>query len=317
MSQPDPNAAFASFVPGFEFLQNLTKQASAGMAGMGAGASPSAMAGMAQLSQWVAPTFDVEELDRRIKDLKAVHFWLDQNTKALSATIQALEVQRMTLATLQGMNVSLNEVAESMKIRPMAATEPAPSPAPSPAPVASARPAPEPEPEPELETEPEPEPTAAEAAGSEPLQADGTSAKASAPAADPMQWWGSLTQQFQAIAQNTLQEMSAQAAALQAAQARATQAAPQPAGKAGATSRASAQPAAKAGATKPAKTAGKAAGRSPAKPAAKASVKTTAKTTAKSTAKAPTKAPRQVAARPASASTPAPANPPARKRWPA
>jgi hypothetical protein len=46
--------------------------------------------------------------------LKSVQFWLDQNTKALSATIQALEVQRMTLSTLQSMNVGMADVAAAM-----------------------------------------------------------------------------------------------------------------------------------------------------------------------------------------------------------
>ena len=44
----------------------------------------------------------MEELDKRIDELKAVQFWLDQNAMALKATIQALEVQKMTLATLKG-----------------------------------------------------------------------------------------------------------------------------------------------------------------------------------------------------------------------
>jgi hypothetical protein len=65
----------------------------------------------------VAPTFNVEDLDKRIQELKAVHFWLDQNSRALAATIQALEVQKMTLATLQGMNVSMGDVANAMKIK--------------------------------------------------------------------------------------------------------------------------------------------------------------------------------------------------------
>lgn len=131
MDNPDM-AAFGKFVPGFEFLQNLARQATGGAApGAQAG-----LAGMPPLNHWVAPTFDVDELDKRIQDLRAVHFWLDQNTKALSATIQALEVQRMTLATLKGMNMSLAEVAESMKMQPAseqssASDPPAAAPAPA------------------------------------------------------------------------------------------------------------------------------------------------------------------------------------------
>jgi hypothetical protein len=60
-------------------------------------------------------------LDKRIQDLKSVQFWLDQNAKALSATIQALEVQRMTLSTLQSMNVGMADVAAAMTGKPAAA----------------------------------------------------------------------------------------------------------------------------------------------------------------------------------------------------
>jgi hypothetical protein len=94
---------FTQFVPGFDFLKNLTPGAS------GTAAAPG----------WVAPTLDPEELDKRIQELKTVQFWLEQNAKAMSATIQALEVQRMTLATLKGMNMSFNDLAESLKVKPM------------------------------------------------------------------------------------------------------------------------------------------------------------------------------------------------------
>ena len=45
----------------------------------------------------VAPTLSVEEVDKRIQELKTVQYWLEQNGHALKATIQALEVQKMTL----------------------------------------------------------------------------------------------------------------------------------------------------------------------------------------------------------------------------
>src|SRR5437868_10015107 len=105
------NLGFGKFVPGFDFLQNIAKGAS------------QALPQMPNLSSWVAPTLNVEELDKRISELKAVHFWLDQNGKALSATIQALEVQKMTLATLQGMNFQMGEVAEALRMKPAAAKE--------------------------------------------------------------------------------------------------------------------------------------------------------------------------------------------------
>ena len=84
------DAGFGKFVPGFDFLQGLVKNAGAALPGIG---------------QWVAPTLDPAELDKRIGELRTVQFWLEQNAKMLGATIQALEVQRMTLSTLKTMNV--------------------------------------------------------------------------------------------------------------------------------------------------------------------------------------------------------------------
>ncbi len=162
---------FAKLVPGFDFLQNLAKGTTENLPQM-----PS-------LSNWVAPTLDVEELDKRIQELRAVHFWLEQNSKALGATIQALEVQKMTLATLKGMNCSMADLAQAMKLTPQAAAAPAPA----------------------------PEPDAAKSS---------KSAKSAAPAAgvvDPLQWWGSLTQQFQHIAASAMQEATQAAQAAQAA----------------------------------------------------------------------------------------------------
>ena len=105
MSEPSA-FGFGQFVPGFDFLQNLSKTASA--------AQPTAAASMPGMASWVAPTLSIEDIDKRIQELKSVQFWLDQNAKALSATIQALEVQRMTLETLQGMNLGMADVAASM-----------------------------------------------------------------------------------------------------------------------------------------------------------------------------------------------------------
>jgi len=110
MSDP---LGFGKYVPGFDFLQSLAKQAAGGVAqGVQQG-----MPQLPSLGNWIAPTFNVEELDKRIDELKAVHFWLDQNAKALGATIQALEVQKMTLATLKGMNFNLGDVANALKLK--------------------------------------------------------------------------------------------------------------------------------------------------------------------------------------------------------
>ena len=162
------NYGFAKLVPGFDFLQNLAK-----------GATES-LPQMPSLSNWVAPTLDIEELEKRIQELRAVHFWLEQNSKALGATIQALEVQKMTLATLKGMNCSMADLAQAMKMRP----QPAPQAAPAEEPAAKAS-----------RSAKSAKPSAASAAGGPGM-------------VDPLQWWGSLTQQFQHIAASAMQEAS-------------------------------------------------------------------------------------------------------------
>ena len=49
----------------------------------------------------VTPTLDIDELDKRIKDMKAVEGWLKMNLNMLQMTIQGLEVQRSTLSALK------------------------------------------------------------------------------------------------------------------------------------------------------------------------------------------------------------------------
>ncbi len=70
----------------------------------------------------VTPTFDVDELDKRIKDMKAVEGWLRMNLSMLQMTIQGLEMQRTTLGAVQAMSQMASDAAKSMK--PEAATEP-------------------------------------------------------------------------------------------------------------------------------------------------------------------------------------------------
>lgn len=53
------------------------------------------------LNSPITPTLDLEELERRIRDLKAVEQWLAVNQNLLRTTIQGLEIQRTTLATLK------------------------------------------------------------------------------------------------------------------------------------------------------------------------------------------------------------------------
>jgi hypothetical protein len=184
---------FSQFVPGFDFLKNLAAGAS------GAGSVP----GIPSMASWVAPTMSVEEVDKRIQELKTVQYWLEQNGHALKATIQALEVQKMTLSTLRGMNVRMEDLAGAFTRQANAAAA-----AVSPAPAAAA-------PEPEVELEDEEELDAEEEEAPPPRRKARPAAKASAKSAagdaaggavDPLKWWGSLTEQFQQIASTALQD---------------------------------------------------------------------------------------------------------------
>jgi hypothetical protein len=202
---------FGQFVPGFDFLQNLSKTA--------AQAQPAAAAGMPGMASWVAPTLSIEEIDKRIQELKSVLFWLEQNTTALKATIQAMEVQKMTLTTLQSMNVNMADLAKAFTAKP-----PTPEAAPAAA-AASAAAKPRtslftPKPAPQAETEPAtPQASASSADATTQAAADpsadkadsGSASEAAKPAVDPMQWWGALTQQFQGIAAAALKDVAGEA----------------------------------------------------------------------------------------------------------
>jgi len=155
----DSSPALSQLVPGFDFLQGLVRNASNAMP---------------NVSQWIAPTLDPVEIDKRIEELRTVQFWLEQNARMLATTIQALEVQRMTLSTLKTMNVTVGDIGQAMKL-PAAAAAASPAPAKGPRPPAA---------------------PAAPAVG----------------VVDPMQWWGALTQQFTQLAVQAMKEGTADAA---------------------------------------------------------------------------------------------------------
>ena len=66
----------------------------------------------------VAPTFDIEELDKRIKDMKAVEGWLRMNLSMLQMTIQGLEMQRTTVSAVKAMGQMASDAAKSMSPPP-------------------------------------------------------------------------------------------------------------------------------------------------------------------------------------------------------
>jgi hypothetical protein len=157
--------AFTKMVPGFDFLQGLMQ---------GAGQAAPAM------GQWIAPTLNPEELEKRIGELKTVQFWLEQNARMIGMTVQALEVQRMTLSTLQTMNLPMADLRNALTLPTAAPAPAAAAPAPAQAPAAA-------------------QATAAQAAN----------AAAKPAGVDPVQWWGALTQQFSELAAKAMQDSSA------------------------------------------------------------------------------------------------------------
>lgn len=134
-----------------------------------------------------APSLSVEELDKKINDLKAVEAWLNLNISMLRGSIQALEVQRGTIATLKSMGASMaaaitqpgaseKNLFDSVPYASAFFQQTPPS----------AKPA-------EKAPTPPPPPQEAPAA---PAQQASPSADAAAQLANPAAWWNLLQDQF-------------------------------------------------------------------------------------------------------------------------
>ena len=95
---PDtPSNPFAeSLAGGVDFMRNFWSQ------------TPNMVPGL------TLPTVDLDDLDKRIKDLKAVESWLEMNHSLLRATIQTLEVQRNTVATIKAFGASFTGASQNM-----------------------------------------------------------------------------------------------------------------------------------------------------------------------------------------------------------
>lgn len=169
---------------------------------------PGTMPGMPPLP---GAGMSVEDLDKKIADLKAVEAWLTLNQNMLHGTIQALEIQRGTLATLKAMGDSMAQAMGQTKVgestvapfaqffaqMAQAATPPAPTP-PTPTPP------------------PPPAPDAAQAAPD--------AAGAAMPAA--VAWWNLLQDQFRHAVASTIPAEGAAPADTDAAAADAAPTAP-------------------------------------------------------------------------------------------
>jgi hypothetical protein len=149
-----------------------------------------------------SPTLSIDELDKKISDLKAVESWLNLNTAMLRSSIQALEVQRGTIATLKSMGQSLADTMQQkpgqpgkslFEANPYAAAffhhaDPAKAAAPA-TPKPAEKPAAEPQPKPDL------------------------ASAAAAQMANPAAWWNLLQEQFkQAVNTAMVPEQKAPAA---------------------------------------------------------------------------------------------------------
>lgn len=164
---------FSTLVPGFEFMKELLE------------APQATQAGMPSIGAWIAPTLDPKELDKRIDQLKTVQFWLEQNTRMVQTTIQALEVQRMTLSTLESMNMPVAHVAQAFTAH-------------VPEPAQPTRPA--------QTTQTKQKRTAKSRTKTSTKTRDKIANEA---LVDPMKWWGALTQQFADLASKALSEAPA------------------------------------------------------------------------------------------------------------
>jgi hypothetical protein len=69
------------------------------------------------LSKFITPTLNVQEIDKRITDLRAVEKWLELNLNMLKATVQALEVQRGTITQLSRLGIGKDENGESGSLK--------------------------------------------------------------------------------------------------------------------------------------------------------------------------------------------------------
>ncbi len=102
------NKPFPGF-PGFPPAEMLDKMwdmmrltpFGAAFPGMQPGTAQGLGSPLAAMSDMMTPLMSVEELDKRITDMRAVEQWLKLNLNMLQSATQALEVQRATLATLR------------------------------------------------------------------------------------------------------------------------------------------------------------------------------------------------------------------------
>ena len=70
------------------------------------------------------PGMDIEELEKRIKDLKSVENWLNLNLNILKSTIQGLEVQHATMMALKSFGDAVSAASAAATSKPEASKSP-------------------------------------------------------------------------------------------------------------------------------------------------------------------------------------------------
>lgn len=183
-SKPSMSSPFSAMGETFDLMQKMW-----GGMGMPTPGNLASIPGLPQqMPSMLAPTVDLGELDKRITDLRAVAQWLELNASMLRTTIQTLEVQRATIATLKGISGAM-----LAPIMGLSETSPTSSRPPVPPEVkfglAAAAPQPVPEPPP-LAAKPARKRKRPEHQG--PSLADD--------ALNPAAWWHTLQDQFAKIA---------------------------------------------------------------------------------------------------------------------
>jgi len=191
---------FMGVSEGFDLVKKVW-----GVTGLPMLPTPSSMAQFATrlpqtLPSMIAPTLDVEELDKRIADLRAVEQWLNLNLSMLRTTVQSLEVQRNTIATLKSFGGAMLAAAPAQAAGAPAPPANWPFPAGQPLPPMPAAP---------------PVPAAAPAAPRRKARGPRETAAAAAAALplNPAAWWNTLQEQFTKIAATAAAEAEAAAKA--------------------------------------------------------------------------------------------------------
>jgi len=96
----------------FQDSLNFVKKLWGGMGVPGMGVPGTGTPGMPGMGMPI-PTMSVDELDKRIQEMKSVEAWLNVNISMLHNTIQALEIQRATIATLHSLSSTMAQTMQS------------------------------------------------------------------------------------------------------------------------------------------------------------------------------------------------------------